>query len=38
MTAITQLSQLAAMYAGDDPASPLLFPELSIDLADVFAD
>jgi len=26
------------MYAGDDIAKPALFPELEIDLADVFAE
>ncbi len=30
--------QLHAMYAGDDLAMPYLFPELQIDLADVFAE
>jgi Uma2 family endonuclease len=30
--------QLHAMYAGDDIATPYLFPELKIDLADVFAE
>jgi len=30
--------QLFAMYAGDDIAKPALFPELEIDLADVFAE
>jgi Uma2 family endonuclease len=30
--------QLHAMYAGDDLATPYLFPELHIDLADVFAE
>ena len=30
--------QLHAMYAGDDIATPSLFPELQIDLADVFAE
>jgi Uma2 family endonuclease len=30
--------QLYAMYAGDDIAKPYLFPELHIDLADVFAE
>ncbi len=30
--------QLFAMYAGDDLAKPYLFPELHIDLADVFAE
>ncbi len=30
--------QLFAMYAGDDIAKPTLFPELHIDLADVFAE
>lgn len=30
--------QLHAMYAGDDLATPYLFPELQIDLADVFAE
>lgn len=30
--------QLHAMYAGDDIAKPALFPELEIDLADVFAE
>ncbi|WP_019865461.1 Uma2 family endonuclease [Methylovulum miyakonense] len=34
----TEHYQLHAMYAGDDMATPYLFPELSIDLADVFAD
>jgi len=30
--------QLHAMYAGDDLAQPYLFPELQIDLAEVFAE
>ncbi|MGZ8189772.1 MAG: Uma2 family endonuclease [Methylococcaceae bacterium] len=30
--------QLFAMYAGDDIVKPYLFPELHIDLADVFAE
>jgi len=30
--------QLHTMYAGDDLAQPFLFPELQIDLADVFAE
>ena len=30
--------RLHAMYAGDDLAQPFLFPELPIDLADVFAE
>lgn len=30
--------QLFAMHAGDDIAKPYLFPELHIDLADVFAE
>jgi Uma2 family endonuclease len=30
--------QLFAMHAGDDIATPYLFPELQIDLADVFAE
>jgi len=30
--------QLQAMYAGDDLAQPYLFPELQIDLADIFAE
>lgn len=34
----SNLYQLAAMYAGDDIAKPYLFPELHIDLADVFAE
>ena len=35
---ITARYQLFAMYAGDDLAKPYLFPELQIDLADVFAE
>ncbi|MFU8788528.1 MAG: Uma2 family endonuclease [Methylobacter sp.] len=34
----TEKYQLFAMYAGDDIAKPALFPELEIDLADVFAE
>ncbi|MCF7965176.1 MAG: Uma2 family endonuclease [Methylobacter tundripaludum] len=34
----TEKYQLFAMYAGDDLAKPYLFPELHIDLADVFAE
>ncbi len=34
----TEKYQLFAMYAGDDIAKPYLFPELHIDLADVFAE
>ncbi|MDP2099674.1 MAG: Uma2 family endonuclease [Methylobacter sp.] len=34
----TEKYQLHAMYAGDDIAKPALFPELEIDLADVFAE
>ena len=34
----TQKYQLHAMCAGDDIATPYLFPELQIDLADVFAE
>jgi Uma2 family endonuclease len=34
----TNLYQLFAMHAGDDIALPYLFPELEIDLADVFAE
>jgi len=34
----TEKYQLHAMYAGDDIAKPYLFPELDIDLADVFAE
>jgi len=34
----SQRYQLHAMYAQDERATPLLFPELQIDLADVFAD
>lgn len=34
----TQKYALAAMYAGDEVASPVLFPELKIDLAEVFAE
>jgi len=30
--------RLQAMYAGDEPATPYLLPELSIDLVDVFAE
>jgi Uma2 family endonuclease len=35
---VTQNYQLHAMCAGDDIATPYLFPELQIDLADVFAE
>ncbi|MBL6986685.1 MAG: Uma2 family endonuclease [Methylobacter sp.] len=34
----TEKYQLFAMHAGDDIAKPYLFPELDIDLADVFAE
>ncbi|MDO9046512.1 MAG: Uma2 family endonuclease [Methylobacter sp.] len=34
----TEKYQLFAMHAGDDIANPYLFPELDIDLADVFAE
>lgn len=34
----TEKYQLAAMYAGDEIASPTLFPELKIDLTEVFAE
>jgi Uma2 family endonuclease len=34
----TEKYQLFAMHAGDDIATPYLFPELHIDLADVFAE
>lgn len=34
----TEKYQLFAMHAGDDIAKPYLFPELEIDLADVFAE
>ncbi len=34
----TEKYQLFAMHAGDDIAIPYLFPELHIDLADVFAE
>ncbi len=34
----TEKYQLFAMYAGDDLARPYLFPELHIDLTDVFAE
>lgn len=34
----TNLYQLFAMYAGDDIAKPYLFPDLHIDLTDVFAE
>jgi len=34
----TNLYQLFAMYAGDDIAKPYLFPDLAIDLTDVFAE
>lgn len=34
----TEKYQLYAMYAGDDIAKPYLFPELHIDLTDVFAE
>ncbi|MEE7627587.1 Uma2 family endonuclease [Methylobacter sp. Wu8] len=34
----TEKYQLFAMHAGDDLAKPYLFPELHIDLADVFAE
>lgn len=35
---VTEKYQLFAMHAGDDIAKPYLFPELHIDLADVFAE
>ena len=35
---VSQKYQLHAMCAGDDIATPYLFPELQIDLADVFAE
>ncbi|MFM8331391.1 MAG: Uma2 family endonuclease [Candidatus Methylumidiphilus sp.] len=34
----SQRYQLHAMYAQDERAAPLLFPDLQIDLGDVFAD
>ncbi len=34
----TEKYQLFAMYVGDDMAKPYLFPELEIDLAEVFAE
>jgi len=34
----TEKYQLLAMYAGDEIASPSLFPELKIDLTAVFAE
>jgi len=34
----TEKYRLHAMYAGDDLATPTLFPDLHIDLADVFAE
>lgn len=38
LSAQTDSYQLFAMHAGDDIAIPYLFPELQIDLSDVFAD
>jgi Uma2 family endonuclease len=38
LDADTEKYRLHAMYAGDDLAQPYLFPELHIDLADVFAE
>jgi Uma2 family endonuclease len=38
LNAQTEKYELYAMYAGDDIAKPALFPELAIDLADVFAE
>jgi len=38
LNAQTDSYQLFAMHAGDDIAMPYLFPELQIDLADVFAE
>ncbi len=34
----TEKYQLLAMYAGDEIASPSLFPELKIDLTEIFAE
>jgi Uma2 family endonuclease len=34
----TQKYELAAMFPGDEIVSPLLFPDLKIDLAEVFAE
>jgi Uma2 family endonuclease len=34
----TQKYELAAMFPGDEVASPILFPDLKIDLAEVFAE
>jgi Uma2 family endonuclease len=34
----TQKYELVAMFPGDEIASPLLFPDLKIDLAEVFAE
>jgi len=38
LNAESNLYQLFAMHAGDDIAKPYLFPDLSIDLTDVFAE
>ncbi len=38
LNAETQKYQLYAMYAEDELVTPYLFPDLNIDLADVFAD
>ncbi len=38
LNAETNLYQLFAMHAGDDIATPYLFADLNIDLADVFAE
>jgi len=38
LNAQTDSYQLFAMHAGDDIAIPYLFPELSIDLTDIFAE
>lgn len=38
LNAKTQKYELAAMFPGDEVASPILFPDLKIDLAEVFAE
>jgi Uma2 family endonuclease len=38
LNAETEKYQLIAMFANDEIISPMLFPDLNIDLADVFAE
>ena len=38
LNAQTEKYELIKMFSGDDQASPVLFPDLLIDLSDVFAE